>query len=44
MSEHENEEEQILNVYSKIRETIPQTLLALIPRHPERFNKVANLW
>jgi len=39
-STHEGEEEQILASYSLIRKKLPQTLLVLVPRHPDRFAKV----
>ena len=42
-STHSGEEEKMLNVHKKILETIPEALLILIPRHPERFNLVKNL-
>lgn len=37
------EEEIILNAYEKLRREFPELQLALIPRHPERFNEVADL-
>jgi len=42
-STHEGEEEIILNAHKKILGQFPNALLILVPRHPERFNKVANL-
>lgn len=42
-STHEGEEEIILNVYLQLRETIKGLLLILVPRHPDRFSKVASL-
>lgn len=42
-STHEGEEEQILKAYAKIRKKLDQVLLVIVPRHPERFAKVANL-
>jgi 3-deoxy-D-manno-octulosonic-acid transferase len=42
-STHEGEEEQVLDAFAKVREAIPRLLLILVPRHPERFNKVAAL-
>ena len=42
-STHEGEEEQILDVFFKVRERLPETLLVLVPRHPERCAKVASL-
>lgn len=42
-STHEGEEEMILRAHKKILHAFPNALLILVPRHPERFNKVANL-
>ena len=42
-STHEGEEETILEAFKIIREKIPSALLVLVPRHPERFNSVAEL-
>jgi 3-deoxy-D-manno-octulosonic-acid transferase len=42
-STHENEEEQVLKAFQKIRQRVPDALLILVPRHPERFPKVAEL-
>lgn len=42
-STHEGEEELILQAHKKILQHFPNALLILVPRHPERFNKVANL-
>lgn len=42
-STHPDEEEIILNAHRAIREKISNTLLILVPRHPERFNTVAKL-
>ena len=42
-STHEREDELILQAFVKVRETIPETLLILVPRHPERFSTVASL-
>lgn len=42
-STHEGEEEKILTVFSTLRATFPSLLLVLVPRHPERFSKVAAL-
>nr|VFK43156.1 MAG: 3-deoxy-D-manno-octulosonic-acid transferase [Candidatus Kentron sp. TC] len=39
-STHEGEEERILRVFSSVRGAIPDCLLILVPRHPERFAKV----
>ncbi|MDJ0807090.1 MAG: lipid IV(A) 3-deoxy-D-manno-octulosonic acid transferase [Gammaproteobacteria bacterium] len=42
-STHEGEEEQILRAHRRIRSAIPECLLVLVPRHPERFDLVAEL-
>jgi 3-deoxy-D-manno-octulosonic-acid transferase len=42
-STHNGEEEIILAAHKKVLETIPNALLVLVPRHPERFNEVVNL-
>jgi 3-deoxy-D-manno-octulosonic-acid transferase len=42
-STHEGEEEQVLAAFSSLREKFPDLLLILVPRHPERFNRVADL-
>lgn len=42
-STHEGEDEVILEAHKKIRKEFPQAMLLLVPRHPERFNKVVAL-
>jgi len=42
-STHEGEEEQVLAAHARILEKIPSALLLLVPRHPERFDRVAAL-
>lgn len=42
-STHQGEEEIILSAFKLIQEKNPNTLLILVPRHPERFDKVAEL-
>lgn len=42
-STHEGEERLLLKVYALLKKQLPHLLLFLVPRHPERFNKVANL-
>lgn len=42
-STHDTEEALMLQVYQKLKSLIPQLLLFLVPRHPDRFNKVAHL-
>lgn len=42
-STHEGEEEQALLALERIRAQIPNTLLVLVPRHPQRFSAVEGL-
>lgn len=42
-STHNGEEEQVLAAFKQIRGQVPQALLILIPRHPDRFAEVAEL-
>lgn len=42
-STHNGEDEIILHAYQRILMTHPDLLLILVPRHPERFNKVEKL-
>ena len=42
-STHAGEEELILSAFDMVRRRLPQALLVLVPRHPERFDKVAEL-
>lgn len=42
-STHQGEDEQVLAAHRDILQTYPDTLLILVPRHPERFNDVAQL-
>ncbi len=42
-STHEGEEEVVLEAFARIRQQLPQTLLLLAPRHPERFAKIQQL-
>lgn len=42
-STHPTEEEIILTAHRKIREAYPDALLILVPRHPDRFNAIAEL-
>lgn len=42
-STHEGEEEQLLAVHDSVRAALPAALLVLVPRHPERFERVAAL-
>lgn len=43
-STHEGEEDIILQAYKQVKSRLSNVLLALIPRHPERFDKVAQLY
>ncbi len=40
---HEGEEEQVLRTHSKIKIKLPDALLILVPRHPERADRIAGL-
>jgi 3-deoxy-D-manno-octulosonic-acid transferase len=42
-STHGAEEKQILDAFAALRATLPNLLLVLVPRHPERFGYVARL-
>ncbi len=42
-STHQGEDEQVLDAFSHVLKQHPNTLLVLVPRHPERFNDVATL-
>lgn len=42
-STHEGEETQVLAAHRLIRNQVPDALLVLVPRHPERFDRVAGL-
>ena len=42
-STHEQEEEILLNIHQTLKTECPNVLLVLIPRHPERFDRVARL-
>lgn len=42
-STHEGEEEAILEAFAAYREHNPEAKLLVVPRHPERFGKVAEL-
>ncbi len=42
-STHEGEDEQVLAAHQMILKQVPLALLVLVPRHPERFDKVAAL-
>lgn len=42
-STHAGEDEILLRVFARIRQSVPDTLLIIAPRHPERFEAVYNL-
>ena len=42
-STHEGEEIIVLDVFRRLRKTFPTVFLILVPRHPDRFEKVAGL-
>lgn len=42
-STHAGEEELVLSAFAMVQTRLPQVLLILVPRHPERFDKVADL-
>ncbi len=42
-STHEGEEQQILDAYAAVRRELPNALLVIVPRHPERFAKIVAL-
>ena len=42
-STHAGEEEQVLDAFLRVRETLADCLLIIAPRHPERFDKVFDL-
>jgi 3-deoxy-D-manno-octulosonic-acid transferase len=42
-STHEGEDELILGAHQQVLKAFPQALLVLVPRHPERFERVATL-
>ena len=42
-STHSGEDEQVLDAHRRIRTSIPDARLVLVPRHPERFDQVHRL-
>jgi 3-deoxy-D-manno-octulosonic-acid transferase len=42
-STHEGEDGPVLAAHQRIRTVFPEALLVLVPRHPERFDRVAEL-
>lgn len=43
-STREGEDEKVLTAFRAIQAALPQALLILVPRHPERFNTAARLF
>ncbi len=42
-STHEGEDERVLDAFVRVRRALGDCLLVLVPRHPERFSRVATL-
>jgi 3-deoxy-D-manno-octulosonic-acid transferase len=42
-STHAGEDEQVLDAFAQLRRALPDAMLVLVPRHPERFEAVAAL-
>ncbi|TVQ70865.1 MAG: 3-deoxy-D-manno-octulosonic acid transferase, partial [Chromatiaceae bacterium] len=42
-STHPGEDEQVLKAHALVRQALPDALLILVPRHPERFENVSRL-
>ncbi len=42
-STREGEEEQVLDAHAQVRQAVPDALLILVPRHPERFPRAEAL-
>jgi 3-deoxy-D-manno-octulosonic-acid transferase len=42
-SSHQGEEEIVLEVFQKLQDVLPDLVLLIAPRHPERFNEVEAL-
>ncbi len=42
-STHKGEDELVLEAFNSIRSALPETLLVLVPRHPERFDSAHEL-
>jgi 3-deoxy-D-manno-octulosonic-acid transferase len=40
-STHDGEEDQLLDAHARLRKSLPDALLILVPRHPDRFSGVA---
>lgn len=42
-STHQGEDEIVLNAHRQLTKSVPEALLIIVPRHPERFASVADL-
>ena len=42
-STHEGEDAEVLDAFARIQQALPSSLLILVPRHQERFGRVADL-
>ena len=42
-STHNGEEQTFMDIYKELKPTIPELLLLIVPRHPERFTEVGEL-
>lgn len=42
-STHDGEDGQLLNAHRQLLETVPDALMIIVPRHPERFDLVASV-
>ena len=42
-STHEGEDEQLLEAHARVREAFADAVLIIVPRHPQRFDSVANM-
>lgn len=42
-STHEGEEAAVLEIFRRLQARFPNLLLVLVPRHPERFDRIADL-
>ena len=42
-STHQGEDELVLNAHAQVMHALPDALLVIVPRHPERFDSVSSL-
>lgn len=42
-STHQGEDEMVLNAHAQVMHALPDALLVIVPRHPERFDSVTSL-